>query len=44
MHIVESTPPWIFDAAVTDALTHWTFKAEGQTYVVEVPINFVLKQ
>jgi len=41
--IVSADPPRVFDRAVTSALKDWKFSAEGEKYVGEVEINFVLK-
>jgi len=41
--ILESSPPRVFDRAVTDALMQWKFSAEGEKYVGEVEVNFTLK-
>jgi protein TonB len=41
--IVSADPPRHFDRAVIDALKDWKFKAEGEKYVGEVEINFLLK-
>jgi len=41
--IVEAKPPRVFDAEVIRALSLWKFKAEGDRYVAEVEVNFVLQ-
>jgi protein TonB len=42
--IVSADPPRHFDRAVIDALSTWKFRAEGEKYVAEVELNFVLKE
>jgi periplasmic protein TonB len=41
--IVSAEPARHFDRAVIDALSGWKFRAEGEKYVAEVELNFVLK-
>jgi protein TonB len=41
--IVSADPPRHFDSAVREALSKWTFKAEGEKYVGEIEVVFSLK-
>jgi protein TonB len=41
--IVEAKPPRVFDAEVIRALSQWKFKPEGDKYIAEVEVNFVLQ-
>jgi len=41
--IVEARPPRVFDAEVIRALSQWKFKPEGDRYIAEVEVNFVLQ-
>lgn len=41
--IVEANPPRVFDREVIRALSRWRFQADGERYIAEVEINFVLK-
>jgi protein TonB len=41
--IVEASPPRVFDREVIRALSRWKFQADGERYIAEVEINFVLK-
>ncbi len=40
--IVESNPRRVFDREVIRALSQWKFAPEGDRYVAEIEINFVL--
>jgi protein TonB len=41
--IVEADPPGVFDNEVMQALSQWTFQAEGEKFLAEIDLNFVLK-
>jgi len=41
--IVEADPPGVFDNEVMQALSQWTFQAEGEKFLAEIELNFVLK-
>jgi protein TonB len=41
--IVDAKPPRVFDAEVIRALSQWKFKPEGDRYIAEVEVNFVLQ-
>jgi protein TonB len=41
--IVEADPPGVFDNEVTQALSQWTFQAEGEKFLAEIELSFVLK-
>ena len=41
--IQSSDPPRVFDSAVTDGVKEWKYPAEGQKYVAEIEVIFVLK-
>jgi protein TonB len=41
--IIDAKPPRVFDAEVIRALSQWRFKPEGDRYVAEVEVNFVLQ-
>ena len=41
--IVSAEPPRHFDKTVIDGLKEWTFKADGEKYVAEIEVNFVIK-
>jgi protein TonB len=43
VEIVSSEPPRVFDKAVRNTLSDWKFRPEGEKYIGEVEINFVLK-
>ena len=43
VRIVESDPPGVFDKEVRRALSQWKFQAEGEKFVGEVELTFVLK-
>jgi protein TonB len=41
--IVESNPRRVFDREVVRALSQWKFQPEGDRYIAEIEINFVLQ-
>jgi protein TonB len=41
--IVEANPRHVFDREVIRALSQWKFKPEGDRYIAEIEITFVLK-
>ena len=41
--IQSSDPPRVFDSVVTDGVKEWKYPAEGQKYVAEIEVIFVLK-
>jgi protein TonB len=41
--IVSADPPRHFEKAVIDGIKDWKFKADGEKYVAEIEVNFVLK-
>ena len=43
VRIVEADPPGVFDKEVRRALALWKFQAEGEKFVGEVDLSFVLK-
>jgi protein TonB len=43
VRIVEADPPGVFDKEVRRALALWKFQAEGEKFVGEVDLTFVLK-
>jgi protein TonB len=40
--IVEANPKRVFDREVIKALSQWKFKPEGDRYIAEIEISFVL--
>ncbi len=42
VRIVESRPPRVFDREVIRALSQWKFQPEGDRYIAEIEITFVL--
>ena len=43
VRIVEADPPGVFDKEVKRALSQWKFQPEGEKFVGEVDLTFVLK-
>ena len=43
VNIVESNPPRVFDREVVRALSQWKFQPDGDRYIAEIEITFVLK-
>ena len=41
--IIESDPPGVFNKEVTRALSRWKFRAEGEKFVGDIELDFVLK-
>jgi periplasmic protein TonB len=41
--IVESNPRRVFDREVIRALSQWKFQAEGDRFIAEIEVNFMLK-
>jgi protein TonB len=41
--IVSAEPPRQFDKTVIDGIKEWKFKADGEKYVAEIEVNFILK-
>ena len=41
--IVEANPRRVFDREVIKALSQWKFKPEGDRYIAEIEISFVLQ-
>jgi periplasmic protein TonB len=43
VNIIESNPPRVFDREVVRALSQWKFQPDGDRYVAEIEVTFVLK-
>ena len=42
--IRSSDPPRVFDRTVIDGVKEWKYAAEGEKYVAEIEVIFVLKE
>ena len=42
--ITFSDPPRVFDRVVVDGVKEWKYTAEGEKYVAEIEVLFVLKE
>jgi protein TonB len=42
--IVSSEPPRVFDRTVIDGVKDWKYTADGEKYVAEIEVSFVLKE